>query len=279
MSSINLLPKNLVIKENSAKRKRDVFVISFLMLFVSAIMYTSIYIEKVMAEKNLGATNLILDSLDKEIKAELDENKFPIQEDKMQDAMDLLNSHSYYSKVLEKVQELVNEDVYLSSGSFSVDDESSNVIFSFDGFAQNYKSAMEQIAVLKNSFWVDKVEIYNFSFTEGTGIGFDGEVVFNEKLLKYNEKYWEFGLNALEEKTDRFLRIDNYSADLVDLDDNYIINITFDGMAYEEGKLISLESELSSLGDFISEVVVDYDLMKELKDDAIEFKGSFKMIF
>ncbi|MCK4892049.1 MAG: hypothetical protein KAS78_05260, partial [Candidatus Pacebacteria bacterium] len=162
MSSINLLPKNIVIKEDSAKRKRDIFLISFFMLSVSIIVYAVIYINDANAVKELSYADSRLEELDKDIKKELDKNKFPIDENKIKDAVILLDDHNYYSKALEIIQDLINNDVYLVSGGFSSSNEE-NLTFSFSGFAKNYMAAMEQVAVLKNSFWINEVNIYNFS--------------------------------------------------------------------------------------------------------------------
>ena len=277
MSSINLLPKNIVIKEDSAKRKRDIFLISFFMLSVSIIAYAVIYINDANAVKELSYVDSRLEELDKDIKKELDKNKFPIDENKIKDAVILLDDHNYYSKALEIIQDLINNDVYLVSGGFSSSGEE-DLTFSFSGFAKNYMAAMEQVAVLKNSFWINEVSIYNFSSSGDEGTQFEGDVIFNKDIIAHSEDYWDLGLSLLSSRTDRFLKIENYSANLVEsTDEEYIIEIEFSGIAYDKDKLVLLEDNLKEVEHFIVDASVSYDLDKEQESDFIEFKGSMRI--
>lgn len=279
MSSINLLPKNIVIKENSAKRKRDIFLISFFMLSVSIIAYAVIYINDANAVKELSYVDSRLEELDKDIKKELDKNKFPIEENKIKDAVILLDDHNYYSKALEAVKNLINNDVYLVSGGFSSGDEE-NLTFSFSGFAENYMAAMEQVAVLKNSFWIKEVNIYNFSSGGDEGAQFEGNVIFNKDIIAYSENYWDIGLALLSSRTDRFLKIENYSANLIEsADGKDIIEIKFDGIAYDKERLVLLEDNLKEVKNFVIDASVSYDLDKKQESDPVEFKGNMKLSF
>ncbi|MCK4591810.1 hypothetical protein KAT63_00010 [Candidatus Parcubacteria bacterium] len=279
MSSINLLPKNIIIKEDSAKRKRDVFLISFFMLSVSVIAYTIIHTNRVNAIKELSYVDLRLEELDKDIKKELNKNKFPIKESKIKDAVILLNNHNYYSKALKTIQNIINNDVYLVSGGFSFGNEE-NLTFSFSGFAKNYMAAMEQIAVLKDSFWINKVNVYNFSSGEGEEVQFEGDVILDKDIISYSDNYWDFGLALLSSRTDRFLKIENYSANLIKTTDKKnVIEIEFNGIAYEEEKLALLEDDLKEIKPFVIDALVFYDSNKEQESGFIEFEGNMKLSF
>lgn len=279
MSSINLLPKNIIIKEDSAKRKRDVFLISFFMLSVSVIAYAIIHTNRVSAVKELSYVDLRLEGLDKDIKKELNKNKFPIKESKIKDAVILLNDHNYYSKALKTIQNIINNDVYLVSGGFSSGNEE-NLTFSFSGFAKNYMAAMEQIAVLKDSFWINKVNVYNFSSGEGEEVQFDGDVILNKDIISYSDNYWDFGLALLSSRTDRFLKIENYSANLIKTTDKKdVIEVEFNGIAYEEERLALLEDNLKEIKPFVIDASVFYDSNKKQESGFIEFEGNMKLSF
>lgn len=279
MSSINLLPKNIIIKEDSAKRKRDIFLISFFMLSVSVIAYAVIDTSRVSAVKELSYADLRLEELDKNINKELYKNKFPIEESKIKDAVILLDDHNYYSKALEIIQDLINNDVYLVSGGFSSSGEE-DLTFSFSGFAKNYIAAMEQVAVLKNSFWINEVSIYNFSSSGDEGAQFEGEVIFNKDIIAYSENYWDLGLALLSSRMDRFMKMENYSANLIEAEgEEYIIEIEFNGIAYDEERLSLLEDDLKGIEHFVIDASVSYDLNKKQESGFIEFKGNMKLSF
>jgi len=277
MSSINLLPKNFVDKKYLVKRKRDTYLISCFMLLFSITAFIIVFFMNNTLVKELSYIDLRLNELDVEIKMGLNENKLPVEENIINDAKILLDSHNYYSKALNVVQKIVNNDVYLIHGGFNVADQE-DLIFSFSGFAKNYMAAIEQIVVLKDSFWIKEVNIYTFTSDKDEGVEFEGAVVFNRGILLYREEYFNFGLEILSSRTNRFLKLENYSANLIEfVDDEDLIEIEFDGIAYDKDKLILLEKSLENASRFVKSVSVSYDLDEKQDSDFIKFKGNMQL--
>ncbi|MCK4918803.1 MAG: hypothetical protein KAS01_00255 [Candidatus Pacebacteria bacterium] len=279
MSSINLLPKNLIDKNYLINRKRDAFLISFLMILVSVVVYTTVFVANASSMKKLGEVDSRLGELDASIKKELDENKLPVEESKIKDGKFLLESHNYYSKALNVVQNIINNDIYLAHGKFSFVDEKI-LTFSFNGFAENYMVAMEQVVVLKNSFWINEVNVYNFLLDEDEGVEFEGNVIFNKDVLSYKESYWNSGLDILSSRENSFLKIENYSANLIkSIDKEYVIVVEFDGITYNKEKLVLLEDSLRKANRYVIDALVNYDSSEKQKSDFIKFSGSIKLSY
>jgi len=277
MSSINLLPKNLVDKNYFVNRKRDAFLISFLMILVSIVSCVIMFVSNTSSIEKLGNVDSRLEELDIDIKRELNENKLPVKESKIKDGKFLLENHSYYSKALDVIQSIINGDIYLVHGDFSFVNEET-LIFSFSGFAEDYMSAMEQIVVLKNSFWIKEVNVHSFLLDENEGVGFEGNVIFNKNIISYKESYWDSGLDILSSRENSFLKIENYSANLIESTDNeYIVKVEFDGITYDKEKLALLEDSLKKANRYVVDASVNYDLNEEQNSDFIKFSGSIKL--
>ncbi|MCK4892279.1 MAG: hypothetical protein KAS78_06445, partial [Candidatus Pacebacteria bacterium] len=120
--------------------------------------------------------------------------------------------------------------------------------------------------------------IYNFSSSGDEGTQFEGDVIFNKDIIAHSEDYWDLGLSLLSSRTDRFLKIENYSANLVEsADEEYIIEIEFSGIAYDKDKLVLLEDNLKEVEHFTVDASVSYNIDKEQESDFIEFKGSMRI--
>ena len=279
MSSINLLPKNLIDKNYLINRKRDAFLISFLMILVSVIAYATVSITNASSLKKLGIVDSRLGELDMSIKRELNENKLPVEESKIKEGKFLLESHNYYSKALNAVQDIINDDVYLVHGEFSFVDKKV-LTFSFNGFAENYMAAIEQVVVLKNSFWINEVNVYNFSFDEDEGVEFEGDVIFNKDIISHKESYWDSGLDILSSRENSFLKIENYSANLTEfIDEKYIIEIKFSGITSNREKLVLLEDSLKKASRYVIDASVYYDFSEEQISDSIKFNGNMELSY
>ncbi|MCK5412906.1 MAG: hypothetical protein KAI57_00875 [Candidatus Pacebacteria bacterium] len=279
MSSINLLPKNLIDKNYLINRKRDAFLISFLMMLVSVIAYTTVFVTNASSVKKLGVVDSRLGELDESIKRELNENKLPVEESKIEDGKFLLESHNYYSQALNAVQDVINNDVYLVHGEFSFVDKEV-LTFSFNGFAENYMAAIEQVVVLKNSFWINEASVYNFLFDEDEGVEFEGDVIFNKDIISYKENYWNSGLDILSSRENSFLKIENYSANLKEfIDEKYIVEIKFSGSTHNREKLILLEDSLKKANRYVTDASIYYEIDKGQASDSIKFNGKMEFSY
>lgn len=278
MSSINLLPKNVVIKKDSVRQKRDIFMISFFMLFISIVSYAVIYTSKVNAIKELNYVGLRLEKLDEDIKRGINRNRFPVEESKIEDVANLLDNHNYYSKLLEMLQDIISDKVYLSSCSFSFGDDG-ELSLVFIGSARNYTAAVNQIAIFKDSYWIEGVNIDAITEDEVDEVTFNGNLKLKKDVVLYHEYYWDFGIALLSSRTDRDLRVEEYSAVLKEYDSGDILEIKFSGIAYDEKKIILFENDLRQVGDFVEDVSVSYDLTKEERPGVIGFDGKMRLKF
>jgi len=279
MSSINLLPKSFVNKKYLVNRKRDTFLISCGMLFISIVIYGSVFVSNLSTVGELSDVDLKLDELDVVIREELNENKSQLEEKETKDVIKLLENQRYYSKALSRMQNMINKDVYLTRGGFSFVDEEI-LIFDFSGFAKDYMAAIEQVAVFKDSFWINEVNVYDFSSEKDEGVKFEGNVVFKKDIISFSEDYYDFGLDIISSRTNRFLKVENYSAELIEFTERkYIVEIKFNGVAYDKEKLELFEESLKDASRFVTEALVEYDLAEKQESDFIKFKGKMKLSF
>jgi len=86
-------------------------------------------------------------------------------------------------------------------------------------------------------------------------------------------------LALLSSKTDRYLKINEYSAALKKSDDNSknFVEVKFGGIAYDEKKLTLLEDDLRQMNIFVKDVLISYDLRKKNSDGTVDFNGEMKL--
>ncbi|MDF1498387.1 MAG: hypothetical protein P1P85_03500 [Patescibacteria group bacterium] len=242
MSSINLLPTSIKIKSSLKKQRRDIFLISFFMIFISTVLFIGFYYEKAMAQKKIEDIDLKLDKLDVEIKDEIDKKKSPLAENKINESSNILQKHYYYSRALKFIQKIINKDVYLLDGAFQENEDS--IIFDFSAVAENYSAAVNQIAVFKNYYLVNKVVINGININSNQEAEFDGQLKLKKDTILYHRNYWDFGLSMLSFKTDRYIKINNFSANMKEIPEKgEILEVEFDGIAYDLEKIASLEGD------------------------------------
>jgi len=278
MSSINLLPKNVKLKNKLSEQRKGVFAVSFLIAAISVISYLGVYIDKSFASNEADLLNSRLEALDKDIKSEIDNNNSSLMEEKIKDATLLLDEHHYYSKAFKLVRNTIIDNAYLVNSDFSVDGE--NLILSVRGNAENYLAAVDQIAVFKNSYWFDDVKFDNIAAEGGGEVKFSAEMKLKKDLILYHRNYWDFGLALLSSKTNRYLKINEYSAILKEAaDQESFVEVKFGGIAYDEKKLESLENDLRKMEIFVKKASVLYDLNKKESSGAIKFSGEMELNF
>jgi hypothetical protein len=218
------------------------------------------------------------EKIDNDIEKAINGSELFLVRDRVKDIVSLIDDHRYFSKALKVVQGVVTDDVYLSENNFSLDGDGS-LVLEISGIAKNYQSAVNQIAVFKNSYWINKVNIGNISSDENGETNFSGELELKKNLVLYHEYYWDIGIVLLSSKVDRDLIINEYSAVLKKYGDEDIVEIKFSGIAYDEEKLIALKDGLKQSGTFIKDVDVFYDLNKKETSGTIKFNGEIKLKF
>ncbi len=277
MSSINLLPRNLR-DENGQNEQKMITALSVLLVVASIIFSVVIYASKTIAMDKLDSLDAESEKIDNDIEKAINGSELFLVRDRVKDIVSLIDDHRYFSKALKVVQGVVTDDVYLSENNFSLDGDGS-LVLEISGIAKNYQSAVNQIAVFKNSYWINKVNIGNISSDENGETNFSGELELKKNLVLYHEYYWDIGIVLLSSKVDRDLIINEYSAVLKKYGDEDIVEIKFSGIAYDEEKLIALKDGLKQSGTFIKDVDVFYDLNKKETSGTIKFNGEIKLKF
>lgn len=277
MSSINLLPRNLR-DEDGQNEQKMITALSVLLVVASIIFSVVIYASKTIAMDKLDSLDAESEKIDNDIEKAINGSELFLVRDRVKDIVSLIDDHRYFSKALKVVQGVVTDDVYLSENNFSLDGDGS-LVLEISGIAKNYQSAVNQIAVFKNSYWINKVNIGNISSDENGETNFSGELELKKNLVLYHKYYWDIGIVLLSSKVDRDLIINEYSAVLKKYGDEDIVEIKFSGIAYDEEKLIALKDGLKQSGTFIKDVDVFYDLNKKETSGTIKFNGEIKLKF
>jgi len=279
MSSINLLPKKIRFKESEEKQKRIFFAFSALLLIISVISYLGVYIEKTIASEKSEGLSLEMKKVSADIEKEIENNELLLTKNEIKDIAKILNDHDYFSKAFSVIQDTTTDNICLEESILSLD-KNEDLIMDINGTANNYSAVVNQIAIFKNSYWIDSVEINNISREENTNnIIFSGNLKFKKEVVLFHEDYWDSGLLLLSSKIDRYLSIDKYSAELKEMSDSNesFVQVRFSGIAYDAKKLISLENNLKQMSAFVKNVSVVYDLNKKNDDNTINFSGEMKL--
>ncbi|MFZ2970399.1 MAG: hypothetical protein WA063_04590 [Minisyncoccia bacterium] len=211
------------------------------------------------------------------IKKKIDEQRFPAEEEKMNNTVALLKDRGYYSKALENLVKIINKNVYLNTGVFSVDSDNS-VTFKFSAKSKDYKSAMEQISIFKQDYWIDDVQVNSFSGKDGEEIEFEGMIKFKKDVILYHDNYWRFGLALLNMNEDKSVKISNYSAETENVNDSKITDAKFNGFAYDKEKIKQFEDFLGKSSPFVKEIKINFDEKQNGNSGRIEFNGTMKVV-
>ena len=283
MSSINLLPKNFGFKKDPEKQKKIVTACSIFLVVVSIISLVAVYVDKTVASKRSDFLDSKMEEINGNIEEEINNNELFLITSKVESIRELLDNHSYFSKVFNVVQNVISEDVYLTESDLTFNKEG-DLILEISGVANNYSVAVNQIAIFKNSYWIDEAEIDSITSSdskasESSKINFNGNLKFKKDLISFREYYWDFGLALLSSKMDRYIKIDKYSASLIDeeSDGENSIKVKFSGIAYDEGRLILFKNNLKEMIVFVENVSISYDLNRRDDNKIIEFEGEMDL--
>jgi Tfp pilus assembly protein PilN len=282
MSSINLLPKDFGSKGNKKKQKKITVVLSVFLALILVVLYATVSIDKIIASKESDSLDSEMKKISDDIKKEVNDNELFLMGDKIKNIRGLLDSHNYFSKMFNVIQNVISEDVHLTKSELLFD-EKENLTLRIDGVADSYLTAIDQIAIFKNSYWIDKVEIKNITTNNnadsGEEINFSGNLIFKKDLVLFHEYYWDFGLALLSSKIDRHIEVNEYSAVLVNgkADNKSFVEIEFSGVAYNEEKLIEFKNNLKQENNFIKSISISYGLDEKDNDRVINFKGNMEL--
>ena len=279
MNSVNLLPRNVKEKKYVEDNKKGVFVISFTMLSLSIFCYAIIFIFNMAIAGESKFIDTKLGELDDSIIDEIDKNKSELIKDSIKNASALLDNHSYYSNAMNEIQNIINKDIYLTNGKFSLDENKKRLTFKFQGYAKNASEALKQITVFKDNYWIDSIDITSINPKGNEEIVFDGTLFLKEDIILYHQEYWNRGLSILTSKTDRFLKIDYFTAELIeDKNGQKKVVANFKGYSYDSDRLEQFEDDLKSIKSFVTNAKISYDFKKDSSLDFYEFNGTMEYI-
>lgn len=284
MSLINLLPENFTSKKkNKKKQKRVIAACSAFLVLASVISCAAVYADKVIASKKSDFFDAEMKKIEIGIEREINNNELFLTGDEIRNIRSLLNNHNYFSKAFNVIQNTIAEDVYLTESELSFGG-GGDLMLKISGMADNHLAIVNQIAIFKNSFWIDSVEIDGIAadsgaIDDGDKISFDGNLKFKKDLVLFREYYWDFGLALLSSKVDRYIKIDKYSAVLMggESGGKDYVKVEFDGIAYDEEKLILFEDDLKQLAVFVKNISISRDFDKKNGGKAIKFKGEMEL--
>jgi PKD repeat protein len=283
MSSINLLPKDFGFKKDPKRQKKIVAACSIFLMVVSIISFIAVHVDKTVASKRSDFLDSKMEEINSDIEEEINSNELFLITNKVESIRELLDNHSYFSKVFNVVQNVISENVYLTESELTFSKEG-NLILEISGVANNYSAAVNQIATFKNSYWIEEAEINSITSDDSKAgdsgeISFSGNLKFKEDLISFREYYWDFGLALLSSKVDRYIKIDKYSASLTDEESNgkNSIKVKFSGIAYDEERLILFKSNLEMAKIFVENVSISYDLNRRDDNKIIKFEGEMDL--
>jgi len=282
MSSINLLPEDFKFKGRDSKEKITVVMLSFFLIFVSAVSYVGVYIDKVYSLNNSVRLDSETEKIDAEIKKEINNSELISVKDKTENVKDLLGEHRYFSKALKLLQDTMADDVYLTKSDLSLDKKDGSLVLKFDAIAKNHLAAVDQIVAFKSSYWVEDANVGGFSSDKDGRIGFGGNLKLKKDLVLYHDDYWNFGLDLLSSKIGRYIKITKYFAKLEKKtgdDGENVIEIKFNAVAHNKEKIALFEDSLKQMEIFVRDVSIFYDMneSKDTKEKTIGFRGEMKL--
>ena len=190
MPSINLLSKNIKIKEELIKEEKSnvAFIVSFLIVLLPIVLFVGLRINNRYASERISALNSEIEAADKEIKGEVSDNKFLIAEIKAKNNNLLLAKHTYFTKALNLVRSNLIMSVYLDELSISMEGKKEKekfVVFEFSATAKDYQSIMSQMRIFKNLPDIENVSIVNISTNDEGFENFEGILRFKKEILFY----------------------------------------------------------------------------------------------
>ena len=279
MSSINLLPKKIRYEESEERQKRILFTFSVLLLIISVSSYLGVHIDKTIASDKSKKLSLEMKMVSADIEKEIENNELFLTKNQIKDIAEILGSHSYFSRAFGVIQNITVDGVYLKESNLSLNKDG-NLTMGIGGAADSYLTIINQIAVFKNSYWIDNVEINDISLEDESGVSFSGSLEFKGDVVLFHEDYWNFGLSLLSSKIDRYLEINEYSAELEKIADSgeKFVKVKFGGVMYDTEKPVLLENDLKQMSVFVKNVSISYDLNEKNDDNTVNFNGEMELI-
>lgn len=281
MPSLNLLPENFKPKGGEKREESTTLVLaSVFILLAGVVICAGIYFKKQSVLEELSAAELEVEKVEEKIEEEINKSETLLVESRAESIKNILLEHPYFSQAVKMVQGRLIEGTYLdgfglTQGVKNKNDEDSSLPLKISIVARSYGIVIEQIAVWRNSFWIEEVSIGKISIDSEGKINLSVDMKVKEDIIFYHEPHWDYGLAFLNSKTNRHLKVNSYDAILKKTraggEDK--VEINFSGIAYNEKALIMFRDNLSD-DSSAENVFVSYDLNKKDNFERINFRGS-----
>jgi len=181
MPDINLIPKEYIERKKGARAlisKTNIIIFSLIIL--SLLFYGGLLLYQRNLDKNLEIIDEEILTLEKN--RDISAEKAMVELDKKITTLKtLFENHLYWSNLLERIEELVIPEAYLSNVSINLAE--STVTFGALGGTTSYTNLARQILSFQEDSSVDKVQVSSIALDEKVGIKFSLTVNFSNKIL------------------------------------------------------------------------------------------------
>ncbi len=168
MSSINLLPRSVVAEKKFSTEEKNENVpmaLSFLMIIaVSASVAGLFFYNQRSIEKNASLDQEIT-KIDQTLEDATKNNELMLTETMAKDDSFMLETHPYFSKIIDLIQNNLENQVFLSSIKVAINEENVNVLL--EANAKDYLSISNQISIWKRAESVEAVSLGEVSDEDG----------------------------------------------------------------------------------------------------------------
>ena len=284
MPLLNLMPENFKTGSNEKRKESAALsLVGIFILLVSVFICLGIYFKKQSALKDLATSKLEVKKTEEKIEDEINKSDVLLLESRAGNIKRILSEHPYISRAVKMVQDKLIEGVYLDSFELSLDnekrdEEDNSLSLKVDIIARSYGIVIEQIAVWRNSFWIKDVSVGKISVDPEGKINLSVNLEVKRDIVFYHKPEWDYGLAFLTSKTNRHLKINDYSVVVEETGrkNKNEMEINFGGIAYNKEALVSLENNFKD-DSLAKDILISYDLSKKDDFERINFRGAAKI--
>lgn len=183
MVDINLIPK-----EYKKREKRVSVVFSktlggiMFLLVLSLLLYGGLLWYGNKFSKELNSIRKEIALLEQKRNLEMEEAIVDLDKN-LGVLKELFQSHLYWSKIFNKIEEVTVPSVYFSDAKLKFSEEDKKVNVDFSGNALTYTVLARQIVSFQEGSQVEKVEVSDISLNKEGGVNFVLGVVFSQDIL------------------------------------------------------------------------------------------------
>jgi hypothetical protein len=282
MPSINLLPENFTIEAYKKREKAAVYVLAVVFLVASTTLSAWAEVSKQQKEKESLVLDGEINSVKQEIQYNVDSSSLLSSDYSKNDITKMLKDHAYLSKAMKFMKEVIVKEAYINSLNVYADKSGDSVIEAHI-IARDDDVIANQLAVLKDSFWVRSASLGEVKTEKDTGVSTDVTLTVRKDLLLFHEQYYDFALDTLSGVYNRYIDIGSYTvATKTDKNEasgatEETVVVNFTGSAYDGAKLDEFEKRLNDMNDIVKEITINKFTSPSDKPGIVSFRGSLTL--